>query len=568
MKGISTEFLITIGMILVGFIFFLVTRGLISREAEVVYRMSVKETVEYIAELIEKVRVEPDLTIVCSNIPRSEIEVKDGTLIVTRGGVTSVANIPFGVSDMKVVTSKICVLKKETEMVLVTERLCIDDEICEVWECLLACKDCVGPDPICVGDGECTLAIRENCNNSIDCLCDGKVCCPPSPDANEIGCSNISNLTEGEECWCSNQCRLGLNCNAVAFGFTEYDRGCCPDKRGWNGTECIIVCDYDGVCEPEECKVDCADCYGPANICIGDGYCNLYIDESCLNSPTDCPCNGKLCCPSDPISDKHGCSDRSGLGKGEECFCSNQCESGLSCNPTTKDFYEYDKACCPPGMGWNGIDCITIDVFDVFIVPVAVGDSASYNSVANGFINHFMETSPFRECSDKWDRVKFWVVQPDDCPSAAGTSSCHHCSSCISIGRSCARTMESKFGVAYDKFVVLTHSGGWYGGCACGIPCDGSSSSILSCSDRVCVPTHEIGHNLGLGHVDCGVACHACIYGNPNCPDCGLPDRAEFIMDYCVPMKKFGPAGYNFLKTGYIGTPPYSAGLARWLRGC
>jgi hypothetical protein len=79
---------------------------------------------------------------------------------------------------------------------------------------------------------------------------------------------------------------------------------------------------------------------------------------------------------------------------------------------------------------------------------------------------------------------------------------------------------------------------------------------------------------LGLGHVDCGVDCHACLYypffggTAPNCPDCGHPERAKFIMDYCRPMERYGPAGYDFLKNRFIGTSPHAAGLGKWMKEC
>ena len=74
--------------------------------------------------------------------------------------------------------------------------------------------------------------------------------------------------------------------------------------------------------------------------------------------------------------------------------------------------------------------------------------------------------------------------------------------------------------------------------------------------------THELGHDLGLGHVSCGVGCHACMSGNPNCPDCSEPmsEKRLFVMDYCNPIQKYGPAGYNYLKT--------RSELVPYLTGC
>ncbi len=331
-----------------------------------------------------------------------------------------------------------------------------------------------------------------------------------------------------------------------------------------------VICILDTRCTPEECLEDCLDCYGPDDVCVGDGYCNPYIGENCRTSPDDCQCDPeKICCPESFDADENGCSETVDIVRGNECWCNEQCEGSLECNPTTDDFSDYANACCESGKGWDGTECKELDVLDFFIIPVGISDPGNYNNIANQFIDHFVATSPFRDCSDIKDRIKFWIIEPSDCPSSAQTSYCDHCSSCINIGRSCARRMESIYGVAFDKFAVLTESGGWNGGCAGNIPNDGSSSSLIPCSlSGNCVPTHETGHTLGLGHVNCGVACHACSYNNPNCPDCDHPDRAEFIMDYCTPMRRFGPEGYNFLKTQYIGTSPHNQGLARWLEGC
>ncbi|MFH7904058.1 MAG: hypothetical protein QW409_03875 [Candidatus Aenigmatarchaeota archaeon] len=342
----------------------------------------------------------------------------------------------------------------------------------------------------------------------------------------------------------------------------------------------IVDCrkiDYliDNICTPIECRTPSQDCYGPNSQCINDGYCNIDIGENCKNS-NDCIKNDAVCCPEDPSSDSSGNTNRYNLKEGEECYCNNQCASGLTCNPTTKDFtsYKSGKACCPPGKSWNGKECVNLDTLDIFIVPVQITDENLYLSSATSFIKHFLEVSPFRECKNKDDIVRFWIVNISDCPETANKQCSDHCYDCIDIARECARKMEKVFGVNYDKFVALTTGGGWSGGCAQGIPSDGSSSTAHFCSMYVCIPTHELGHQLGLGHVNCNVDCHACYYYSffngpaPNCPDCNHPERAKFIMDYCPPMESFGPAGYKFLSEEFIGNPPYFAGLGRWMKYC
>ncbi|MCK4429343.1 MAG: hypothetical protein KAU95_03125, partial [Candidatus Aenigmarchaeota archaeon] len=128
------------------------------------------------------------------------------------------------------------------------------------------------------------------------------------------------------------------------------------------------VCDMNGVCTAEECSEECKDCYGPAPICIGDESCDIYIGENCRNS-IDCACSLKngsyVCCPDDPSSDEQGCVDeqRQNLSKGEKCFCDNECDTStnLICNKVSLGFTDYKKACCPPGYGWDGTDCVALE---------------------------------------------------------------------------------------------------------------------------------------------------------------------------------------------------------------
>jgi hypothetical protein len=69
-------------------------------------------------------------------------------------------------------------------------------------------------------------------------------------------------------------------------------------------------CVSDNICSLDECKEDCPDCYGPENICLGDGFCNIHIGENCRNSK-DCSCSylgiNYVCCPENPKSNQEGC---------------------------------------------------------------------------------------------------------------------------------------------------------------------------------------------------------------------------------------------------------------------
>jgi hypothetical protein len=453
---IPNEYILTIGILLVGIIFFLSAQTYIMSSSEETFEHSIKGVAERLSSIAKRISTESSYARYCLNISLSDLKVEEGYMIFTQKGNTFTLPVP-----------------KETKNV----------------------------------------------------------------DLKEIAHLCFVHTPEGE---------------IEIYGEP-------------------IVCNMNLLCEPEECGGCCPDC--SATDCIGDGICEKCIGENCENS-VDCVCNGSTCCPSDPSSDDFGCINESrlNLSKGEECFCDVECNisANLTCNQVFPGFTNYTNACCESGYGWNGSECIPLDTFDVFIVPVQIDDQATYSTVASEFKNHFLSVSPFKECKNKNNLVKFWIINISDCPNEAASSCLDHCSDCITIGRNCARRMEGILGVTYDKFAVLTKGGGWNGGCACNIPCDGASSSLLSCNSNLCVPSHEIGHDLGLGHIDCGVACHACMSGNPNCPDCSLPlaEKASFIMDYCNPMQKYGPAGYDFLNTSFIGIPPNAAGLEKWLKGC
>ncbi|MFB6076391.1 MAG: hypothetical protein ABEK17_04570 [Candidatus Aenigmatarchaeota archaeon] len=122
------------------------------------------------------------------------------------------------------------------------------------------------------------------------------------------------------------------------------------------------VCNFNFICEPEECFSDCEDCYGPSAVCVGDGNCTKSIGETCQNSPEDCICdNGKECCPTHPDSDENSCLNiTEKKDEGSQCYCNNQCSGNSMCEPTSPDFEEFEMACCPPGKGWNGEECADI----------------------------------------------------------------------------------------------------------------------------------------------------------------------------------------------------------------
>jgi hypothetical protein len=108
----------------------------------------------------------------------------------------------------------------------------------------------------------------------------------------------------------------------------------------------------------------------------------------------------------------------------------------------------------------------------------------------------------------------------------------------------------------WDKVVGLCKGETCEGacGCAAGIPADSSITNFVTCAEDQAyeVVTHEIGHSLGLCHVEgCG-ASGACMDWCVNKHDCNDPEREEYTMDYCYPMKKYGPSGFEFLKNNVL----------------
>ncbi|MCK4429020.1 MAG: hypothetical protein KAU95_01490, partial [Candidatus Aenigmarchaeota archaeon] len=139
-------------------------------------------------------------------------------------------------------------------------------------------------------------------------------------------------------------------------------------------------CNLDFMCTAEECLIDCEDCYGPDILCTWDVTCNPFIGETCANSP-ECDCKlvnpEFVCCIENPNSDERGCT-AGGLSKREECFCADECATDLMCNPTTSDFTDYKKACCPLGKSWDGTDCVF--GADVLIVALNTTLQSVYSS--------------------------------------------------------------------------------------------------------------------------------------------------------------------------------------------
>lgn len=96
---------------------------------------------------------------------------------------------------------------------------------------------------------------------------------------------------------------------------------------------------------------------------LTDGVCRTDLGENCKFP--DCECKiSNICEPfydEDKINEK-GCVKPEFInykGIGEECRFEWECIKALNCTQTI-NFYDYERACCPAGKGWNGTECIKL----------------------------------------------------------------------------------------------------------------------------------------------------------------------------------------------------------------
>jgi hypothetical protein len=114
--------------------------------------------------------------------------------------------------------------------------------VCDAGECATCDEDC-GLEQ-CEGDESCSPLVGENCENSVDCECKAGSCDPANPVANKEGC--------------------------------------------------VVSACGDGKCRNAECSFCTEDCKPTS--CIGNGVCDIAIDENCGNS-ADCFCRSDLAVP-------------------------------------------------------------------------------------------------------------------------------------------------------------------------------------------------------------------------------------------------------------------------------
>lgn len=317
----SSEFLIVAGIIIVGILFFVAAQTFITSSGEEALESKYRSEAEELVQIINKISKFEGNVVYEKKISYSNVSVKDGVLIYRKNGYEFRFLVPSIVEDSQIVGATELYIKKENDKIILSEKSekCNYDFICQPEECSVFCSDCAGPSDICKGDGICNKEIGENCENSPnDCKCDAnKVCCPSSQDADEIGCSNTKDLDKGKRCWCTNQCKAGLECNPTTPEFKDYEKACCEDGKSWNGNDCVVVeCKYPCVpgCKlPKKWDWRNVDGVNYLNPVRDQGFCGscwafsaVGAVEGTYNVEQNCPgCNRDLseqnlvssCCP-------------------------------------------------------------------------------------------------------------------------------------------------------------------------------------------------------------------------------------------------------------------------------
>ncbi len=246
-----------------------------------------------------------------------------------------------------------------------------------------------------------------------------------------------------------------------------------------------------------------------------------------------------------------------------------QCQKQSTCQTTTTTII--DASQWPPEKA-----------FDIVFVPLGFREDefGLFREKAEFIYNDFLKKSPFKECSDGKQRVNMYLLNPNNCELSECTN---YCNDCITNARNCV--INTDYGRIYDRVLAINKGMNFEpSGCP-------DSSVVIGCRngdgmsiDYRCQEygVHELGHSFGLKHIDvcglkeaesCGLLCrpndipynpvsgkYECV--GPNANDCFEPDRLSFIMDYCDPFDKFGPSGYNFIKSDT------TQGLSNWLTGC
>lgn len=347
--------------------------------------------------------------------------------------------------------------------------------------------------------------------------------------------------------------------------------------------------------------------------CI-NGKCQPSKGETCANAGDDCKCPGdaqttpasSTCKPNykaESFINASGSGDGNldatqpigcvepefidSQSKKDKCEYDFECDSSLNCNSATSSSGLSGNYCCPSGQKYNGSSCIDSNTYDIVVIPMSYDNSdiSSFQSISQDSFEYFRDqSSPFKSCSTPSSHTKAHIAGnangacdiestcdpygPSNSYLFSGNSR-PNWQGCWAEMRDCANEVYGS--TDWDSVVAMNKGNGFgFGGLA------KSFSTEAAIVDDAPEPTteetfsHEIGHTLGLRHINpdgasfgsgytCQSATGAC--NGPNEDDCysppSLTDRKEFIMSYCD-KNKFGPEGYQHMRSNtlkpYLGS--------------
>jgi hypothetical protein len=195
-------------------------------------------------------------------------------------------------------------------------------------------------------------------------------------------------------------------------------------------------------------------------------------------------------------------------------------------------------------------------------VPIGYdpNESEEFRSLAKDAANRFLSVSPFRECDLPEGQIEVYAIDPSACNISGCRNICGKWDGekdCQALVEDCSVNVLGQFDFAIG-LCKGTSCGGKCGGCAKDIPSKTVVVNTADCggADAAHIVTHELGHALGIYHVNSTFGVNGCwdheggACLGPNADDCKLDDenRSAMIMAYCPSMDVYGPAGYKYLK--------------------
>ncbi len=188
--------------------------------------------------------------------------------------------------------------------------------------------------------------------------------------------------------------------------------------------------------------------------------------------------------------------------------------------------------------------------FTVAVVPLGYTPSET-----NDFLQKASWEVEYMKSKLPTDKIRVHYVSPSVCNDVQCRDACEDCQTAAydCVRRAGLASAVDKIAAVSDNPTYAYPGGRQFEicGCAGGIPSltSVSKSHVWEGNMVWCLTTmvHEVGHSLGLYHVDAtGQEAGACL--GPNAADCQQTDKQTDIMGYGAPRDHFGPAALNHLK--------------------